>query len=112
MTVLLSGWVVLTAVERWGEQTPWPRAALGGLLWSCLVAGVWWFAEWTQSPLRMAREPAAHRSADEAPHRQDAAADASAAAGQPDSAGRPGHSPRGPSPDAVDSASFRNSPRS
>lgn len=55
VTVLLSGWLVLTAVERWAEQAPWPDAVAAGLLWACVVAGVWWFAEWTQSPLRAAR---------------------------------------------------------
>ncbi|MFE7752478.1 hypothetical protein, partial [Streptomyces sp. NPDC057428] len=55
LTVLLSGWVVLTAVERVAEDAPWPSAVLGGLLWASLVAAVWWFAEWTQSPLRTAR---------------------------------------------------------
>ncbi|MFE3519772.1 hypothetical protein [Streptomyces sp. NPDC059166] len=55
LTVLLTGWVALTAVERWAENSPWPRAMLGGLLWASVVAGVWWFAEWTQSPLRTAR---------------------------------------------------------
>ncbi|MFJ9055161.1 hypothetical protein [Streptomyces sp. NPDC102409] len=80
LTVLLGGWVALTAVERWAEQEPWPSAVLGGLLWSCVVAGVWWFAEWTQSPLRTAREARAARESearaagaapvakDEAPH--------------------------------------------
>ncbi|MFD8798227.1 hypothetical protein [Streptomyces atroolivaceus] len=69
LTVLLGGWVALTAVERWAEQAPWPDAVLGGLLWACVVAGVWWFAEWTQSPLRTAREyAAARRTKDEAPH--------------------------------------------
>ncbi|HWU10952.1 MAG TPA: hypothetical protein VN520_32135 [Streptomyces sp.] len=63
LTVLLSGWVALTAVERWGEQAPWPDAALSGLLWACVVAGVWWFAEWTQSPLSTAREAAARKAA-------------------------------------------------
>ncbi|MEU2679698.1 MULTISPECIES: hypothetical protein [unclassified Streptomyces] len=61
--MLLSGWVVLTAVERWAEQAPWPGAVRGGLLWACVVAGVWWFAEWTQSPLRTAREAAEAREA-------------------------------------------------
>ncbi|MFD6278959.1 hypothetical protein ACFWFI_25840 [Streptomyces sp. NPDC060209] len=80
--MLLSGWVVLTAVERWAERAPWPGAVLGGLLWSCVVAGVWWFAEWTQSPLRTARERAAARESaaagprkDEAPREQDAGTD-------------------------------------
>ncbi|MFB8121117.1 hypothetical protein ACFC51_35275 [Streptomyces sp. NPDC055962] len=63
LTVLLGGWVALTAVERWAEQEPWPGAVLGGLLWACVVAGVWWFAEWTQSPLRTARESRAARAA-------------------------------------------------
>ncbi|MEV6264668.1 hypothetical protein AB0M42_28510 [Streptomyces sp. NPDC051784] len=54
--MLLSSWVALTAVERWAEHSPWPSAMLGGLLWSSVVAGVWWFAEWTQSPLRTARK--------------------------------------------------------
>ncbi|MGW0791438.1 hypothetical protein ACWD04_25140 [Streptomyces sp. NPDC002911] len=85
LTVLLSGWVVLTAVERWAEHAPWPRAVLGGLLWSCVVAGVWWFAEWTQSPLRTARESAAaHRPVE--PHGQDADTDEAAADRQPDPA--------------------------
>ncbi|MDF6017487.1 hypothetical protein [Streptomyces sp. JH34] len=61
--MLLSGWVVLTAVERWGERAPWPSAVLSGLLWSCVVAGVWWFAEWTQSPLRTARQARAEEEA-------------------------------------------------
>ncbi|MFE4693907.1 hypothetical protein ACFRH6_28155 [Streptomyces sp. NPDC056749] len=61
LTVLLGGWVALTAVERWAEGAPWPSAVLGGLLWSCVVAGVWWFAEWTQSPLRTTRRAAAER---------------------------------------------------
>ncbi|WP_234433211.1 hypothetical protein [Streptomyces sp. NRRL WC-3549] len=55
MTVLLIGWVVLASVEHWAEQEPWPRAVPAGLLWACVVAGVWWFAEWTQSPVRTAR---------------------------------------------------------
>ncbi|MFE4453012.1 hypothetical protein [Streptomyces sp. NPDC056796] len=66
LTVLLSGWVALTAVERWADRSPWPEAVLGGLLWSCVVAGAWWFAEWTQSPLRTARERAAARESAEA----------------------------------------------
>ncbi|ATW52273.1 hypothetical protein CGZ69_35480 [Streptomyces peucetius subsp. caesius ATCC 27952] len=48
VAVLLTGWAVLTAVERWAERAPWPSAVLAGLLWSCVVAGAWWFAEWTQ----------------------------------------------------------------
>ncbi|MFJ6852161.1 hypothetical protein ACIQM3_16780 [Streptomyces sp. NPDC091271] len=75
MTVLLIGWLVLTGVERWAERAPWPSAVLGGLMWACVVAGVWWFAEWTQSPLRTARQSAeareraaGHRPKDEAPH--------------------------------------------
>ncbi|MFG2926253.1 hypothetical protein ACGFYA_32715 [Streptomyces sp. NPDC048305] len=62
LTVLLSGWVALTAVERWAENSPWPGAMLSGLLWASVVAGVWWFAEWTQSPLRTARESDAARA--------------------------------------------------
>lgn len=46
--VLLIGWTMLTAVERWAEQKPWPAAMVNGLLWSCVVAGTWWFAEVTQ----------------------------------------------------------------
>ncbi|MFJ8885570.1 hypothetical protein ACIRJR_19465 [Streptomyces sp. NPDC102402] len=64
LTVLLSGWVALTAVERWAERAPWPSAVLGGLLWSGVVAGVWWFAEWTQQPLRTARESRAARESE------------------------------------------------
>ncbi|MEV0012570.1 hypothetical protein AB0M10_31495 [Streptomyces sp. NPDC051840] len=63
LTVLLGGWVALTAVERWAENSPWPGAMLSGLLWASVVAGVWWFAEWTQSPLRTARESDAARAA-------------------------------------------------
>lgn len=59
--MLVVGWVVLTAAERYAERSPWPSAMLGGLLWSCVVAGVWWFAEWTQSPLRTSRASAAAR---------------------------------------------------
>ncbi|MFF5724641.1 hypothetical protein [[Kitasatospora] papulosa] len=67
LTVLLGGWVALTAVERWAEGAPWPSAVGSGLLWSCVVAGVWWFAEWTQSPLRTSRRrPAEPASKDEA----------------------------------------------
>ncbi|MFI2779986.1 hypothetical protein [Streptomyces sp. ALB3] len=61
LTVLISAWVALTAVERWAEDAPWPSAVRGGLVWACVVAGVWWFAEWTQSPLRTARQSAAAR---------------------------------------------------
>ncbi|MEU0132884.1 hypothetical protein ABZ172_02405 [Streptomyces sp. NPDC006296] len=60
--MLLSGWVALTGVERWAERAPWPDAVLSGLMWSCVVAGVWWFAEWTQAPLRTARQAAAERA--------------------------------------------------
>ncbi|MER6349793.1 hypothetical protein ACWC10_25215 [Streptomyces sp. NPDC001595] len=49
MCVLLISWMALAAVERWAEQSPWPTAALKGLLWSCVVAGIWWFAEMTQA---------------------------------------------------------------
>ncbi|MBM7442978.1 hypothetical protein [Streptomyces sp. HB132] len=66
VTVLVIGWVVLTAVERYAERSPWPSAMLGGLLWSCVVAGVWWFAEWTQSPLRTARASATARASEKA----------------------------------------------
>ncbi|AEN14141.1 hypothetical protein K373_05489 [Streptomyces sp. DvalAA-21] len=55
VTVLLIGWVVLASVEHRAEQAPWPRAVPAGLLWACVVAGVWWFAEWTQAPVRTAR---------------------------------------------------------
>ncbi|MEU0126963.1 hypothetical protein [Streptomyces sp. NPDC006289] len=76
LTVLLSGWVVLTAVERVAEEAPWARAVLGGLMWAALVAGVWWFAEWTQSPLRTARESAAaRRRAENTPHDEPAGTD-------------------------------------
>ncbi|MFF9688775.1 hypothetical protein [Streptomyces sp. NPDC014623] len=76
LTVLLSGWAVLAAVERWAERASWPDAVLSGLLWACVVAGVWWFAEWTQAPLSTAREAAARKAAvraaahpqNEAPH--------------------------------------------
>jgi hypothetical protein len=62
VAVLLTGWVVLTAVERWVEQAPWLSAVLAGLLWSCVVAGAWWFAEWTQLT-----RAAAHREYTTAP---------------------------------------------
>ncbi|TLQ42743.1 hypothetical protein [Streptomyces marianii] len=47
--VLLSAWVVLAAVERWTEKASWSSAVSAGLLWSGVVAGAWWFAEWTQA---------------------------------------------------------------
>ncbi|MET9433908.1 hypothetical protein [Streptomyces sp. NPDC006551] len=46
--VLLIGWATLAAVERWAEHAPWPTAVGSGLLWSCVIAGTWWFAEMTQ----------------------------------------------------------------
>ncbi|MFE4214950.1 hypothetical protein [Streptomyces sp. NPDC056844] len=85
--MLLSGWVVLTAVERWAEQAPWPGAVRGGLLWACVVAGVWWFAEWTQSPLRTARQAAEAREADAAPGPQDATSYERGAGGEDEPAG-------------------------
>ncbi|MCZ7456932.1 hypothetical protein [Streptomyces sp. WMMC940] len=48
-TVLLSSWVLLAAVERWTEKASWSSAVWAGLLWSGVVAGAWWFAEWTQA---------------------------------------------------------------
>lgn len=56
--VLLISWITLAAVERWAEQSPWPSATMNGLLWSCVVAGTWWFAEITQRrpPAATARE--------------------------------------------------------
>ncbi|MFC8229766.1 hypothetical protein [Streptomyces sp. NPDC057287] len=97
--MLLSGWVALTAVERWAEQAPWSSAVLRGLLWACVVAGVWWFAEWTQSPLRTARESAAARESER--RRASAAAGESdtrreaetAGAGQSGTAHEPGAAP-------------------
>ncbi|MFC5174156.1 hypothetical protein [Streptomyces mutomycini] len=83
VTVLVIGWVVLTAVERWAERSPWPSAMLGGLLWSCVVAGVWWFAEWTQSPLRTARGPAEAREAATVSPKDDAVCDRGAEADEP-----------------------------
>ncbi|MFF4248032.1 hypothetical protein ACFYY2_26705 [Streptomyces sp. NPDC001822] len=83
LTVLLSGWVALTAVERVAEGASWPGAALGGLLWASVVAGVWWFAEWTQSPLRTAREAAEARRREAAVAYGDTGADTG-----PGSAGR------------------------
>ncbi|MEU9028674.1 hypothetical protein AB0D46_14285 [Streptomyces sp. NPDC048383] len=47
--VLVISWVVLAAVERWGEDASWSKAVLSGLLWAVVVTGVWWFAEWTQA---------------------------------------------------------------
>lgn len=47
--VLVISWVVLTGVERWGEDASWSKAVLSGLLWAVVVTGVWWFAEWTQA---------------------------------------------------------------
>ncbi|UFQ19965.1 MULTISPECIES: hypothetical protein [Streptomyces] len=59
--VALVSWVVLAAVERWAEYaTTWPGALAHGALWSCVVAGTWWFVEMTQghSPRAdTAREP-------------------------------------------------------
>ncbi|GGT85127.1 hypothetical protein GCM10010272_32280 [Streptomyces lateritius] len=59
--VLLIGWAALTAMERWAEHAPWSAAARSGLLWSCVIAGTWWFAEMTQgwwSGAEAAREEA------------------------------------------------------
>ncbi|PWS51416.1 hypothetical protein DLE01_12405 [Streptomyces sp. FT05W] len=84
--MLLGGWVALTAVERWAEGAPWPSAVRSGLLWSCVVAGVWWFAEWTQSPLRTSRRASAE-SAPREEARLERAADAPASHGAESSAG-------------------------
>ncbi|MFD3808366.1 hypothetical protein ACFWSF_12000 [Streptomyces sp. NPDC058611] len=47
--VLVISWMVLTGVERWGEDASWSAAVLSGLLWAAVVTGAWWFAEWTQA---------------------------------------------------------------
>ena len=47
--VLVISWVALTGVERWSEDASWRVALLSGLVWGVVVAGAWWFAEWTQS---------------------------------------------------------------
>lgn len=49
VSVLLGSWVMLAVVERWVEGASWLTAVPAGLLWSSIVAGVWWFAEWTQA---------------------------------------------------------------
>ncbi|MFD3538523.1 hypothetical protein ACFWUQ_03375 [Streptomyces sp. NPDC058662] len=40
--------MALTGVERWNEGASWRAATLSGLVWGVVVAGAWWFAEWTQ----------------------------------------------------------------
>ncbi len=54
--VLLVGWAGLAFVERWAEQTSWSRAVMHGLVWACVVAGTWWFAEMTQGRAARAGE--------------------------------------------------------
>ncbi|MGW5849949.1 hypothetical protein ACWFQ8_18685 [Streptomyces sp. NPDC055254] len=46
--VLAISWVALAGVERWNEGASWRAALLSGLVWGVVVAGAWWFAEWTQ----------------------------------------------------------------
>ncbi|MFD9377451.1 hypothetical protein ACFWBH_18235 [Streptomyces sp. NPDC059999] len=48
--VFLTAWVGFTGLERWSELAPWPAAVAAGLFWACVVAGTWWFAEWTLFP--------------------------------------------------------------
>lgn len=63
--VLLISWVTLAVLERWAEQSPWPKAAMHGLLLSCVVAGTWWFAEMTQG--RLPRTDTAREAGESAP---------------------------------------------
>ncbi|MBT2468989.1 hypothetical protein J7E97_14185 [Streptomyces sp. ISL-66] len=30
------------------EDASWRMALLSGLVWGAVIAGAWWFAEWTQ----------------------------------------------------------------
>ncbi len=55
--VLVISWVVMTGVERVVEHAPWQSAVLRGLLWAGVVAGAWWFSEWTQVRPVRARRP-------------------------------------------------------
>ncbi|MFV0126585.1 hypothetical protein ACLGI4_02505 [Streptomyces sp. HMX112] len=59
--VLVVAWVVLAVVERRAEHAPWGDAVPQGLIWASVVAGVWWFAEWTQG---RRPGPDRHRRAD------------------------------------------------
>ncbi|MBM7170037.1 hypothetical protein JQK87_16745 [Streptomyces sp. G44] len=46
--MMLLSWITLTGVERFPYKASWPGALTQGLLWACVVAGTWWFAEMTQ----------------------------------------------------------------
>ncbi|MEU9804062.1 hypothetical protein [Streptomyces sp. NPDC051000] len=48
--VFLTAWVGFTGLERWNELAPWSAAMAAGLFWAGVVAGTWWFAEWTLFP--------------------------------------------------------------
>ncbi|MER5779543.1 hypothetical protein ABT144_35685 [Streptomyces sp. NPDC002039] len=48
--VFLTAWVGFTGLERWSELAPWSAAVAAGLFWAGVVAGTWWFAEWTLFP--------------------------------------------------------------
>ncbi|MFD5936583.1 hypothetical protein [Streptomyces sp. NPDC060333] len=48
--VFLTAWVGFTGLERWSELAPWSGAVAAGILWAGVVAGTWWFAEWTLFP--------------------------------------------------------------
>ncbi|MFF1414546.1 hypothetical protein ACFVX6_33020 [Streptomyces sp. NPDC058289] len=48
IAVLVISWVALTGVERVSEGASWRMALLSALAWAVVIAGAWWFAEWTQ----------------------------------------------------------------
>lgn len=62
---------------RWAEKAWWTSAVSAGLLWSGVVTGAWWFAEWTQvgrlgagaadAGVRNRRKAGRRSSADRAP---------------------------------------------
>ncbi|MGI5447010.1 hypothetical protein ACQEVM_14785 [Streptomyces sp. CA-243310] len=85
--VFLTAWVGFTGLERWSERAPWSAAVAAGMFWAGVVAGTWWFAQWTLFP--RARRGA---DADRGPRRAQA----------PDSGpGGEQHAERGSVPDRV-----------
>ncbi|MFI5864011.1 hypothetical protein [Streptomyces sp. NPDC051546] len=65
--VLVISWAALTVVERVAEGASWRMALLSALVWGIVIAGAWWFAEWTQ----MGNRTRSDRAAPAATTRQD-----------------------------------------